>query len=93
MKGYWLNLAKISKAQKEEKKPKPKPDKLPLKANKESCSADNSCQSDGTNILPRDKSVCKVADGLTSEPTRLNPEKVDCLSGLKVKLKISDKLS
>ena len=86
-------MAKISKSQKEEKKPKPNPDKLPLLANSEDCSADNSCQSDGTNILPREEIVCDVADRLTSAPARLVPEKVNCLSGLKVKPKISDNTS
>ena len=93
MKGYWLNLAKKSKAQNEEEKSKTKSDKFSLLVQSESCSANNSCQIEGMNVLPNEKIICQVADKLASEPIRLKPEKVNCLSGLKVKPRIRDKPS
>ena len=79
MKGYWLNFAKKSKAQNEEQKLKPKSDKFSLLVQSESCSASNSCQIEGVHVLPNENIICQVADKLASEPTRLKPEKVNCL--------------
>ena len=67
MKGYWLNLAKKSKAQNEEQKSKPKSDECSLLVQSESCSATNSCQIEGMNVLPNENIICQVADKLASD--------------------------